>query len=95
MIGIQSVNIEMEIELMFSIVEKIGLPIPPVNFEEAKRSKPVPDCIVPATPPPAKIPNDHCKIGESICKIEVVKIVPATNEEGTANVSNKLSINGI
>lgn len=95
MIGIQSVSREIVTELIFSMVENTGFPIPPVNFDEAKRNNPVPDWIVPATPPPAKIPNDHWKTGESICKNEVVNIVPATNEDGTAKVSNKLSINGM
>ena len=82
-------------EATFSAVDMTGLPMPRVVFEDNNRKRPVLACTTPAVPPPTIMPNPQCKMGLSICKNDVVSIVPARMEIGVAMVSSKLSIKGI
>ena len=82
-------------EIRSSIMEKIGLANPPVKTEDI----PLRLIVVNWNPPVIKTPlvtdNIHCNPGEISLKHEAESIVPAIIEAGVANISNKLSTQGI
>ena len=83
------------IEIKSSIMEKIGLANPPEKTEDI----PLRLIVVNWNPPVIKTPlatdNIHCNPGEISLKHEAESIVPAIIEVGVANISNKLSTQGI
>ncbi len=82
-------------EIRSSIMEKIGLINPAVKTEDI----PLRLIVVNWNPPVIKTPlvtdNIHCNPGEKSLKHEAESIVPAIIEVGVANISNKLSTQGI
>ena len=82
-------------EIRSSIMEKIGLINPAVKTEDI----PLRLIVVNWNPPVIKTPlvtdNIHCNPGEKSLKHEAESIVPAMIEVGVANISNKLSTQGI
>ena len=82
-------------EIRSSIMEKIGFANPPVKTEDI----PLRLIVVNWNPPVIKIPlvtdNIHCNPGEIPLKHEAESTVPAIIEVGVANISNKLSTQGI
>lgn len=77
---IKGIHIEIrdiKTDKIFSIVLKIPFPKPPVNFVEPNRNSVVPDWIVPATPPPAKILNPIVALDLRFSEIEwLAKYLP-------------------
>ena len=82
-------------EIRSSIMEKIGLINPAVKTEDI----PLRLIVVNWNPPVIKTPlvtdNIHCNPGEKSLKHEAESIVPAMIEVGVANISNRLSTQGI
>ena len=82
-------------ELPVSIVDTTGLANPPVvAVEDNLRSDTFP-LIAAAVPPPAIIANAHVNTGFKSPNVATITTVPATAAIGTANVSKRLSTQGI
>lgn len=78
-----------------STVETIGLPIPPVVTVEVNLAAlEVPD-IAAAVPPPAMIASAQVISGLKFTTVDNIITVPANAANGTAILSNKLSIYGM
>lgn len=95
MIGIKTDTIDNVAAAPVSTVETIGLPIPTVVAVETALVAEVLLDIAAAVPPPAIIAKDQVKSGSKSTKVETMTAVPAMAANGTAMVSNRLSIKGI
>ncbi len=82
------------IEVIVSNIETMGLPIPPVVTVEVKRVAPEVPATAAAVPPPAIIANDQVITGLKSITVDSIITVPARAANGTAILSNRLSIYG-
>ena len=82
-------------EIKSSIIDKIGLINPPVKTDDSPLRLTVVNWNPPVTKTPLITDNIHCNPGEKLLKDEAESIVPAIIEVGVANMSNKLSTQGI
>ena len=90
--GINKERAEKNTDIAFSMVDKIGLPKPPVVAVEPTLAMAVPACTIPALPPPTITPNTHFKEGipsKKSVKNEEAKAVPAIIESGVVKESKK------
>ena len=78
-----------------SSMETTGLAIPPVVTVDAKRVVLDVPATEAAVPPPAIMANDHVITGLKSATVDSIIAVPASAANGTAMVSNKLSMYGI
>ena len=82
-------------EITSSNIVKRGFIKPPVNTEEDPLIVKVATWNPPVIETPVIKDNIHCNPGEKSLKEEADNMVPAKIEAGVANVSNKLSIQGM
>jgi len=85
---------DMNIAVMVSMVDTIGLPKPPVAVVEVSLATLEEPEMVAAVPPPAMMASDHDTIGLKSTIVDSITDVPAKAANGTEILSNKLSIYG-
>lgn len=88
--NIETVDITRDVPV--SKLETIGFPKPPVVAVDAKRVVLEVPAMAAAVPPPAIIANDQVTTGLKSATVDIITAVPASAANGTAILSNKLSI---
>lgn len=95
MMGKNTEEIDMTIEVPVSMVVITGLPTPAVETVEVNREAPAALFIVAAVPPPAITANAQVISGLKSVTVETITAVPAMADNSMAMVSSRLSTNGI
>jgi len=85
---------EVIIEPASSKVATTGFPNPAVVAVDAPRATIVDPCTIPAAPAPAMIAKAHFINGLISVMTDAVMMIPATIEDGVANMSNKWPTKG-
>ena len=91
-IGKKTETIDITTAVPVSTVETTGFPIPAVVAVDANRVAPEAPEIAAAVPPPAIMAKAQVISGVKLATVETITAVPAMAANGTAIVSNKLSI---
>ena len=86
---------DMTVAVPVSMVETIGLPIPPVVAVEVSLVAAVAELIAAAVPPPAIMAKPQVNNGLKSTSVEAMTAVPAMAANGIAIVSKILSTKGI
>ena len=87
--------IDINMDVMVSIVDTTGLPKPPVVVVEVSLATLDEPEMAAAVPPPAIMASDHDTIGLKSTMVDIITAVPAKAARGTEILSNRLSIYGI
>lgn len=93
--GIKIEISDMTSEVPVSKVETTGFAIPPVVTVDASRVELDEPAITAAVPPPAMIAKDQVITGLKSDTVDNITAVPANAANGTAILSNRLSMYGI